>query len=174
MKKILFLLLALLPVVASAQNEDMRVSVAPHAGMTISKMDGDALNRTKTWKIGWTAGAEVEIPLSRYFSLTTGVDYSAIGTGFKDEHEPYATIKSHINVDYVSVPLQLKAYFKGVKGLAAHVGAEIGIRTSRGRKVSLLGGQPSFHCLHSRTPFLDGRGFILSRHLPNLPLFSAP
>lgn len=130
MKKIFFLLLAILPLTALAQNETMRVSVAPHAGMTISKMHGSALNKDETWKTGWTAGAEVEIPLSRYYSLTTGVDYSAIGTGFKDEHEPYATIKSHINADYVSVPLQLKAYFKGIKGLTAHVGAEMGIRTS--------------------------------------------
>ena len=119
MKKIFFLLLALLPVVASAQNDNMRVSITPHAGMTISKMDGNAINREKTWKTGWTAGAEVEIPLSRYYSLTTGVDYSAIGTGLKDEHEQYATVKSHINADYVSVPLQFKAYFRGVKGLAA-------------------------------------------------------
>ena len=130
MKKIFFLLLALLPVVASAQNDNMRVSITPHAGMTFSKMDGDAINREKTWKTGWTAGAEVEIPLSRYYSLTTGVDYSAIGTGLKDEHEQYATVKSHINADYVSVPLQFKAYFRGVKGLAAHIGAEMGIQTS--------------------------------------------
>ena len=40
MKKISFLLLALLPVVASAQNDNMRVSITPHAGMTIDIGDG--------------------------------------------------------------------------------------------------------------------------------------
>ena len=33
----------LLPMWASAQNEGRRVSITPHAGLTISKMDGPAL-----------------------------------------------------------------------------------------------------------------------------------
>ena len=75
MKKIFFLLLAILPLAALAQNENRRVSIEPHAGMTISKMHGGALTRDETWKTGWTAGAELEIPLSTYYSLTTGVGY---------------------------------------------------------------------------------------------------
>jgi hypothetical protein len=130
MKKIFLLLIAILPLVAMAQNDDMHVSIEPHVGMTISKMDGNALNGSKTWKTGWTAGAEVEIPLSSYYSLTTGVDYSLIGTGFKERKEKYSSSKSHINAIYVSVPLQVKAYFPQVKGLAAHIGAEIGFLTS--------------------------------------------
>ncbi len=130
MKKIFLLLIAILPLVAMAQNDDMHVSIEPHAGMTISKMDGNALNGPKTWKTGWTAGAGVEIPLSSYYSLTTGVDYSLIGTGFKERKEKYSSLKSHINAAYVSVPLQVKAYFPQVKGLAAHIGAEIGFLTS--------------------------------------------
>jgi hypothetical protein len=130
MKKIFLLLIAILPLVAMAQNDDMHVSIEPHVGMTISKMDGNALNGSKTWKTGWTAGAGVEIPLSSYYSLTTGVDYSLIGTGFKERKEKYSSSKSHINAAYVSVPLQVKAYFPQVKGLAAHIGAEIGFLTS--------------------------------------------
>lgn len=130
MKKIFLLLTAILPIVAMAQNDDMRVSIEPHTGMTVSKMDGNALNGDMTWKTGWTAGAEVEIPLSNYYSLTAGVDYSLIGTGFKERNEKYSSLKSHINAAYVSVPLQVKAYFPRVKGLAAHIGAEIGFLTS--------------------------------------------
>ena len=130
MKKIFFLLLALLPVVASAQNEDMRVSIEPHAGMTISKLHGSALSKDETWKTGWTAGAEVEIPLSKYYSLTTGVDYARIGTGFNEEKEQYSSAKSWINAAYVSVPQQIKAYSSAVKGLAVHLGIEMGLMTS--------------------------------------------
>ena len=96
MKKIFFLLLAILPLAALAQNENRRVSIEPHAGMTISKMHGGALTRDETWKTGWTAGAELEIPLSTYYSLTTGVDYALIGTGFKEEKEQYSSAKSWI------------------------------------------------------------------------------
>jgi hypothetical protein len=130
MKKIFFLLLAILPLAALAQNENRRVSIEPHAGMTISKMHGGALTRDETWKTGWTAGAELEIPLSTYYSLTTGVDYALIGTGFKEEKEQYSSAKSWINASYVYVPLQIKAYSPGVKGLAVHLGVEMGIMTS--------------------------------------------
>ena len=130
MKKIFFLLLAILPLAALAQNENRRVSIEPHAGMTISKMHGGALTRDETWKTGWTAGAELEIPLSTYYSLTTGVDYALIGTGFKEEKEQYSSAKSWINASYVYVPLQIKAYSPVVKGLAVHLGVEMGIMTS--------------------------------------------
>ena len=80
--------ISLLPMWASAQNEGHRVSIIPHAGVTISKMDGSALTASKEWKAGYTFGASVEIPLSQYYSLTTGADFSLIGTGFKDVPSP--------------------------------------------------------------------------------------
>lgn len=49
----------LLPMWASAQNEGRRVSIIPHAGVTISKMDGSALTTSKEWKAGYTFGASV-------------------------------------------------------------------------------------------------------------------
>ena len=42
--------MSLLPMWASAQNEGRRVSIIPHAGVTISKMDGSALTASKEWK----------------------------------------------------------------------------------------------------------------------------
>lgn len=116
MKKIFFLLVMLLPLMASAQNENRHVSLEPRAGMTVSKMSGSALNMNGTWKTGYTAGVEVEIPLSDYYSLTTGADINNVGTGFKEQKQTYSSAKEKLSVTYVTVPLQLKAYFKGVRG----------------------------------------------------------
>lgn len=51
---ILAVTMSLLPMLASAQNEGRRVSIIPHAGVTISKMDGSALTASKEWKAGYT------------------------------------------------------------------------------------------------------------------------
>lgn len=93
-------------------------------------MDGSAIESDKKWKVGWTAGAEVEIPLSQYYSVITGADYSLIGTALKTQESGYASYKSKINVSYVSVPLQLKAYFPKPSGLAFHIGVEAGFLIS--------------------------------------------
>ena len=116
----------LLPLTASAQNENRRVSLEPRVGMTIAKMSGSALNLSTTWKAGCTGGVEVEIPLSDYYSLTTGADISNIGTGFKEQKQTQASVKEKLSVTYVTVPLQLKAYFKGPRGLSAHLGLQAG------------------------------------------------
>lgn len=128
MKKIFSLLMILLPLMASAQNESRRVSLEPRAGITISKMSGSALTASGKWKMRCTAGVEVEIPLSDYYSLTSGADISDIGTGFKKQYmnDGYSTVKEKLVVTYVTVPLQMKAYFKGVRGLSAHLGLQAG------------------------------------------------
>lgn len=56
MKKIFSLLMMLLPLMASAQNESRRVSLEPRVGMTVSKMSGSALTASGKWKMGCTAG----------------------------------------------------------------------------------------------------------------------
>ena len=70
----------LLPMWTTAQNESHHVSVIPHAGVTIAKMNGAALTVEEKWKAGDTVGASVEFPLSQNFSLLTGADFSLIGT----------------------------------------------------------------------------------------------
>lgn len=127
----------LLPMWASAQNEGCRVSIIPHAGVTISKMDGSALTTSKEWKAGYTFGASVEVPLSQYYSLMTGVDFSLIGTGFKEQKEKYASANEKLDVTYLSVPLQIKAYFSGVKGLAVHIGVQAGMLFSAKDKITI-------------------------------------
>ena len=127
----------LLSMWASAQNEGRRVSIIPHAGVTISKMDGSALTASKEWKAGYTFGASVEIPLSRYYSLMTGADFSLIGTGFKEQKEKYASANEKLDVTYLSVPLQIKAYFSGVKGLAVHIGVQVGMLISAKDKITI-------------------------------------
>lgn len=130
MKLTTAIILAAIPFMAFAQNENRRVSIAPHAGVTLSKMSGNAIKDDKTWKTGWAAGAEVEIPLSRYYSILTGADYTMAGTGLKKKEEKYASQEGKINISYVSVPLQIKAYFQRPKGLAFHLGIEAGVMLS--------------------------------------------
>ena len=129
--------ISLLPMWASAQNEGHRVSIIPHAGVTISKMEGSALTASKEWKVGYTFGASVEIPLSQYYSLTTGADFSLIGTGFKEQKEKYASVNEKLDVTYISVPLQLKSYFSDVKGLATHIGVQVGLLVSAKDKITI-------------------------------------
>ena len=129
--------ISLLPMWASAQNEGHRVSIIPHAGVTISKMEGSALTASKEWKAGYTFGASVEIPLSQYYSLTTGADFSLIGTGFKEQKEKYASANEKLDVTYISVPLQLKSYFSDVKGLATHIGVQVGLLVSAKDKIAI-------------------------------------
>ena len=129
--------MSLLPMWASAQNESHRVSIIPHAGVTISKMEGSALTASKEWKAGYTFGASVEIPLSQYYSLTTGADFSLIGTAFKEQKEKYASVNEKLDVTYISVPLQIKSYFSDVKGLATHIGVQVGLLVSAKDKITI-------------------------------------
>ena len=130
-------IMMLLPMWATAQNESRHVSVIPHAGVTIAKMNGAALTAAEKWKTGYTVGASVEFPLSQKFSLLTGADFSLIGTGFEKQKEKYASADEKLDVTYLSVPLQIKTYFSGVKGLAAHIGVQAGILLSAKDKMTI-------------------------------------
>lgn len=133
-KTILLFIIMLLPLMAMAQGDSRRVSVIPHAGLTVSKMDGNAINQGKKWKPGFIGGVEVEIPVADNLSITTGADYSVIGTGLKggednigNGYKAYTKYKN-INASYVSVPLQVKAYLGN--GFAFHIGIEGGLLVS--------------------------------------------
>lgn len=130
MKKLILLFsLIFLPLVSMAQ-DSRRVSLIPHAGLTISKMQGDAITAGKKWKTGWTAGVEADIPFTDHYSIFTGVDYSLVGTNL-DANETSSgdgyvakTDNAKINVGYVSVPLCLNKHFDN--GFAFRVGIEAG------------------------------------------------
>lgn len=113
-KRMILMAMVLLSTVSYAQNEDRRVSIEPYAGLTISKMDGNAIKENKSWKTGWTAGAEVEIPLSNYYSITTGADYSLTGTNIKMYEDKYMKTKVKLNDSYINIPVQLKMYFRSI------------------------------------------------------------
>ena len=130
-------IMMLLPMWTTAQNESRHVSVIPHAGVTIAKMNGAALTVAEKWKAGYTVGACVEFPLSQNFSLLTGADFSLIGTGLEKQKEKYASADEKLDVTYLSVPLQIKTYFSGVKGLAAHIGVQAGILLSAKDKMTI-------------------------------------
>lgn len=157
MKKLILLLsLIFLPfAVVNAQNDSRRVSIIPHAGVAFSKLDGDAISYGKKWKAGFTAGAEVEIPVANSVSIATGADYSLLGTGldvdndYKGEAYTAHTDNAKINVGYISVPVQIKYYAN--KSLAFHIGVEASFKlfatehaTTTGIKVMDIGdGQAS-------------------------------
>lgn len=132
MKKIILCLyiIILAPIASHAQNGNRRVSIIPHAGITFSKIDGDAITYGKKWKTGFTAGAGVEIPVADKISITTGADYSLLGTGLDVDNDINAeaytahTEEAKINAAYLSVPLQLKLYANN--NLAFHFGIEAG------------------------------------------------
>lgn len=130
-------IMMLLPMWTTAQNESRHVSVIPHAGVTIAKMNGAALTVAEKRKAGYTVGASVEFPLSQNFSLLTGADFSLIGTGLEKQKEKYASADEKLDVTYLSVPLQIKTYFSGVKGLAAHIGVQAGILLSAKDKMTI-------------------------------------
>ena len=80
-------IMMLLPMWTTAQNESRHVSVIPHAGVTIAKMNGAALTVAEKWKAGYTVGASVEFPLSQNISLHTGADFSLKGTGHEKQKD---------------------------------------------------------------------------------------
>ena len=75
--------------------------------------------------------------MSQNFSLLTGADFSLIGTGLEKQKEKYASADEKLDVTYLSVPLQIKTYFSGVKGLAAHIGVQAGILLSAKDKMTI-------------------------------------
>ena len=111
---------------ANAQNEVGQLTLMPKAGINISTITGDGVNKKS--KVGLVAGIEAEYGISEKFGLQFGLLYSmegcksdavvAAGEGasaFRAEGVKW-------NLDYINIPIMAQYYV--VKGLAVKAGIQ--------------------------------------------------
>ena len=111
---------------ANAQNEVGQLTLMPKAGINISTVTGDGVNKKS--KVGLVAGIEAEYGISEKFGLQFGLLYSmegcksdavvAAGEGasaFRAEGVKW-------NLDYINIPIMAQYYV--VKGLAVKAGIQ--------------------------------------------------
>ena len=111
---------------ANAQNEVGQLTLMPKAGINISTITGDGINKKS--KVGLVAGIEAEYGISEKFGLQFGLLYSmegcksdavvAAGEGasaFRAEGVKW-------NLDYINIPIMAQYYV--VKGLAVKAGIQ--------------------------------------------------
>ena len=111
---------------ANAQNEVGQLTLMPKAGINISTITGDGINKKS--KVGLVAGIEAEYGITEKFGLQFGLLYSmegcksdaviAAGEGasaFRAEGVKW-------NLDYINIPIMAQYYV--VKGLAVKAGIQ--------------------------------------------------
>lgn len=127
-KKIVIMMVLLLAVVGAkaqeVENPAGRFSVIPRigvslanwSGLTLETLDGTSLE--SKYQAGFMGGADVEYRINKGLGITLGAYYARQGMRFPDceltenaEKGEYTGIKNHhVNLDYIQVPLMLKAY----------------------------------------------------------------
>lgn len=123
MKKLHLLLLSVLPLLSSAQEE---IKYGISAGVTFSDIRGDGYAKDFNYGLGYLAGLTVDMPLNQRFFFCTGINYerkSAVqetsfnytetiigpdGTAVQLPVEGSGKITT--SLDYVVVPVILKYY----------------------------------------------------------------
>lgn len=147
-KTLLSLVVALVALAASAQNEVGQVSIAPTVGMNIAGMtsDYDKLGS----KVGLVAGANVEIGVAENMGVTAGVFYSQQGAKWDSEDN------RKWNFNYLNVPVLFNYYV--VKGLAVKAGIQAGFLLSATEKED---GEEDFDLKKENEEFY-AKGFDLS------------
>ncbi|MCD9575974.1 porin family protein [Flavobacterium soyae] len=126
MKKSMLILSALF-LCAAAIAQDQKIKVGLKAGLNISSLTCDESELNSSAKTGFTAGAMVEIPLTKRISLQPELLYSQQGTkhSFSDEDVINSNYKGTIELNYLNIPVMLK-YFV-LNGLSLQAGPQIGI-----------------------------------------------
>lgn len=114
MKKLLLLLIALLPLL-SINAQDIHYS--PRFGVNLANLT----NINGDIRPGVNVGFAVEVPLAEYFSVEPGVFYSMQGSKMDD-----AGLK--INMDYVNIPIMAKYYI--YEGFNLFVGPQFGFNVT--------------------------------------------
>ena len=148
-KKIVIMLVLLLAVVgAKAQEVEnpvgrfsviprIGVSLANWSGLTLETLDGTSLE--SKYQAGFMGGVDVEYCINKSLGITLGAYYARQGMRFPDceltenaEKGEYTGIKNHhVNLDYIQVPLMLKAYL--VEGLSVNAGVQVGFLCGDGK-----------------------------------------
>ena len=111
---------------ANAQNEVGQLTLMPKAGINISTVTGDGVNKKS--KVGLVAGIEAEYGISEKFGLQFGLLYSmegcksdlVIATG--EGASAFRAEGVKWNLDYINIPIMAQYYV--VKGLAVKAGIQ--------------------------------------------------
>jgi hypothetical protein len=123
MKKLLFSLTLLLPIIASAQEE---IKYGINAGPSLADIRGDGYAADFNYGIGYLFGLTMEVPLNQRFSFCTGINYERKSSIQKTSFSYNETIigpdgtavqlpvegtgKITTKLDYIVVPVNLKYY----------------------------------------------------------------
>ena len=115
MKKLMiFAVMMLSAMTASAQQEVGTWSVTPKVGINLAKVtDAD----DASMKVGLVAGADLNYQIAEKFAVSAGVFYSMQGAKSKDDG-----IKTTAKLDYINIPILAQFYV--VPGLALKAGIQ--------------------------------------------------
>lgn len=150
-KGILSIALLLLSAVGvSAQEVESQVgkfSVIPHVGVGISKwsncelsFNGEEMLKSK-YQTGFSGGVDVEYRATKEVAVSLGVNYARLGFKFPSYQtenknadnsttlEGYDNI--HVNLDYIQVPLKVRAYV--TRNLSLTLGVQAGFLCGDGK-----------------------------------------
>ena len=148
-KKIVIMMVLLLAVVGAkaqeVENPVGRFSVIPRIGVTLANWSGltletlDGTSLESKYQAGFMGGADVEYRINKSLGITLGAYYARQGMRFPDceltenaDKGEYTGIKNHhVNLNYIQVPLMLKAYL--VEGLSVNAGVQVGFLCGDGK-----------------------------------------
>lgn len=144
-KKIVIMMVLLLAVVGAkaqeVENPVGRFSVIPRIGVTLANWSEPekGISLKPKYQAGFMGGADVEYRIDKSLGITLGAYYARQGMRFPDceltenaDKGEYTGIKNqHVILDYIQVPLMLKAYL--VEGLSLNVGVQVGFLCGDGK-----------------------------------------
>lgn len=152
MKKRILSLALLLAAVIEINAQEMespvgKFSVIPHVGVGISNwsnnelsFNGSELLKSK-YQAGFNGGVDVEYRATKEVAVSLGVNYARLGFKFpKYQAENENTDKSttlegydniHVNLDYIQVPLKVRAYI--TRNLSLTLGVQAGFLCGDGK-----------------------------------------
>ena len=145
MKKRIMSLALLLAAVIGINAQEMespvgKFSVIPHVGVGISNwsnnelsFNGSELLKSK-YQAGFNGGVDVEYRATKEVAVSLGVNYARLGFKFpsyqmENKNEDQSTTLEgydniHINLDYIQVPLKVRAYI--TRNLSLTLGVQAG------------------------------------------------
>lgn len=118
MKKLLLILLTGFSFAAA----DAQIQFGLKAGASMATFSGDNQNEAK-WKIGFSGGGLVAIPLFSDFTLQPEVVYSMQGFKFDEENQ-----KATFNANYLNIPVLFK--YNNPTGFFIETGPQLGFLMS--------------------------------------------
>ena len=138
MKKLITVLLCIcFTMTLAAQNEKGQFSIKPMAGVNFSTIAGS--DDIYKYRVGFTAGAEVEYGISRVIGVSLGALYSQQGGkadgsySKKIVHDDYEITQNAVWVtgklhsSYINVPVMVNFYIPSFECFTLKIGAQVGV-----------------------------------------------